>query len=159
MSNNINGIVMRPCSISEEGNESVMRSTKYWTEVDFYAKYQEHIVAMQLIAESAKIYILKNYKKITDWSEIDVQILDNTGNTTHYYKFKGDKGWNKKLKYVIKMLEDREKNQNPIVSFDDAVLDPTDGDFSVTINGRDHLWISDDSVIAIANFIEKNIDS
>ena len=48
------------------------------------------------------------------------------------------------------------KKHNPIVSFDNAILDHTDGDFSVKINGNDHFWISNDNIILIADYIEKN---
>lgn len=45
-------------------------------------------------------------------------------------------------------------HQMPITQFSNPVLDPSDGDLSVTINGRDHLWIDDNAVIAIAHYIE-----
>jgi hypothetical protein len=39
-----------------------------------------------------------------------------------------------------------------------VILDPTDGDFSVTINGdKNHWWIHDEEVIVIANYIEETI--
>jgi D-tyrosyl-tRNA(Tyr) deacylase len=38
-----------------------------------------------------------------------------------------------------------------------VVLDPTDGDFSVTINGNEHWWIQDEAVIIIADYIEKQL--
>jgi hypothetical protein len=56
-----------------------------------------------------------------------------------------------------RIKEHNRERHNPIVSFDEVVLDPTDGDFSVTINGKGHWWISDDSVIAIADYIEKQL--
>ena len=37
------------------------------------------------------------------------------------------------------------------------VLDPTDGDFSITINGKEHWWIQDEAVIIIADYIEKKL--
>jgi hypothetical protein len=154
----IKGLVFRPCSTTEEDNERVMRSSKYWADSEFYKKYQEHCCAMELIAESAKIYILNNYKKVEDWSNLDVKIVDNTGNETHYYKYEGNKGWNRRMKAVSQMLKRREENQNPIETLTDVVLDTTDGDFSLTINGRDHLWIDDDSVISIADYIERTLN-
>jgi hypothetical protein len=44
-----------------------------------------------------------------------------------------------------------------IVSLTGVVLDPTDGDFSLTVNGKNHLWIDDESVIVIADYIEKSL--
>ena len=46
---------------------------------------------------------------------------------------------------------------NPIVSFDSAVLDTTDGDFSVKINGQDFYWIDDKPIIEIADYIEEQL--
>ena len=39
------------------------------------------------------------------------------------------------------------------------VLDPSDGDFSLTINGKEHWWIQDEAVIIIANYIENQLKS
>jgi hypothetical protein len=49
------------------------------------------------------------------------------------------------------------RNQNPVVTIDEVVLDPTDGDFSVTINGHQHWWIQDEAIIIIADYIEKQL--
>ena len=46
--------------------------------------------------------------------------------------------------------------QRPVESVTEPVLDPSDGDFSITINGRDHMWINDEAVVIIADYIEKN---
>ena len=47
---------------------------------------------------------------------------------------------------------------NPVHTVDNIVLDPSDGDFSVTINGgQEHLWIQDEAVIVIANYIETQL--
>lgn len=152
------GLIMRPCSLTEEANEKVMRSTKYFTESDFRKKYSEYAVAMDLTAEAAKIYILKNYQKINDWSDLDVTIRDNKSEI-HYYKFKGAEGWNEEIDFVKKMLKERKKKQKPITSLKDVVLDTTDGDFSLTINDKDHLWIDNESIIEIAHFIESVLNS
>ena len=47
---------------------------------------------------------------------------------------------------------------NPIVTIDEVVLDPTDGDFSITVNGgKEHWWIGDEEVILIADYIEEKL--
>jgi hypothetical protein len=155
------GMILRPCSMTEEDNEAVMKTSKYYTESDFHKKYSENIAANQIIAESAKIFILKNYKSIKDWSLLDVTIRDNTGKETRYYKFIENKwkGKHKRADFLDKFFDKMKDNQNPIESLTEAVLDPTDGDFSITINGKDHLWIDDGSVITIANYIEKKLNS
>lgn len=153
---NIYGLLMRPSSTTLKDNEKVMRSSKCFTDADFLKKYTYHISANQIIAESAKIFILKNYRKIKDWSGLKVDILDNTGKLTRYYTY-DDKGWNMKLAYIRKMMARDKKNQNPVKKISKVVLDPSDGDFSLTINTRDHLWIDDGSVITIADYIEKKL--
>lgn len=150
------GIVMRPCSFTEEDNERVMRTGKYWTESNFDRKYCEHIAAMQQIAESAKIYIIKNYKSVTDWRGLNLTVNDNSGKETIYYNY-DESGYNTSEKFVRKILRQYKKDHNPIKTFCDVVLDPTDGDFSLKINGKNHNWIDDDSVIQIADFIEKTL--
>ena len=46
------------------------------------------------------------------------------------------------------------KKHNPVLSLSEMVLDPTDEDFSITINGVDHNCIDDDSVIILADYAE-----
>lgn len=112
----IYGLLMRPSSTTLEDNEKVMRSSKCFTDADFLKKYTYHISANEIIAESAKIFILKNYKKIKDWSGLKVDILDNTGKLTRYYTY-DDKGWNMKLAYIRKLLARDKKNQNPVKKY------------------------------------------
>lgn len=149
------GILMRPASLTEENNEQVMRGTKYWAEGDFYEKYCEHIAASQLIAESAKIFITKNWQQISDWSGLEIHIEDRIGET-RYYKFRESDGM-VYTKHWEKIIKRRKENENPVHSVTEVVLDPTDGDFSITINGKEHWWISDSSVIELADFVEKEL--
>jgi hypothetical protein len=55
------------------------------------------------------------------------------------------------------MRKEEETNQNPIRVFNEVVLDPMDGDFSVTINDTGHWWIDDDAIVTIADYIEKQL--
>ena len=52
--------------------------------------------------------------------------------------------------------EEMRMRQRPVESVTEPVLDPSDGDFSITINGRDHMWINDEAVVIIADYIERN---
>ena len=54
-------------------------------------------------------------------------------------------------------FESRKAGHNPIIEVSDVVLDPTDGDFSITINGAEYWWIDQESIIIIASYIEKQI--
>ena len=57
----------------------------------------------------------------------------------------------------MKFDKEKKRKQNPVVIINEVVLDPTDGDFSVTINGNEHWWIQDEAVIIIADYIEKQL--
>lgn len=138
---NTSGIMFRPMSLTLEDNEKVMRTSEYFVESGFREKYEHNLAINQIIAESAKIFIVNNYQKVTDWSGLDVTISTGKGKRVHYYSRTAPKNM-----------------QNPVKTFTDVVLDPTDGDFSVTINGTPHLWLFQDEVITIADFIEKAIN-
>jgi hypothetical protein len=150
------GLIMRPMSATLEENEQTMRCSEYWTETDFREKYQQHLVALDLMAESAKIYVLKNYQQVKDWSGLALEVRDRTGQTFKYYQYR-DKGWNKMIKGVQRMLQKRKEQENPVICLSDAVLDPTDGDFSVTINNTRHEMVDDVSLVLLADYIEKQL--
>ena len=57
----------------------------------------------------------------------------------------------------MKSDKKKKRNQNPVLTINNVVLDPTDGDFSITINGKEHWWIQDEAVIIIADYIEKRL--
>ena len=52
---------------------------------------------------------------------------------------------------------DKEKH-NPIQVINEFVLDPTDGDFSVTINDQELWMINEEAIIEIANWIEEQLN-
>lgn len=146
---------------TEETKEALQKSTLY-VDNNFLEEYNRRIAEMQHIALCAKVYILDNYEKIKNWSKLDVEIRDNTGNITVYYnyikkEFSKKKGRDAFDRIMQEIDTDNEKKHNPIVSLTDVVLDPTDEDFSLTINGKNHLWIDDQSVILIASYIEKEL--
>ena len=67
----------------------------------------------------------------------------------------------KRNKIIQEVLDEMERKNvakhNPIVTFDQAVLDTSDGDFSVKINGQDFYWITDRPIIEIADYIEQQL--
>ena len=169
--------MLRPCFFSEEDYEKGMKSTPFWTDKNFHEETQRHYAALDVITSCAKLYIIKNFEKIKDWIKLDVIIKDNTGHCTEYYnfhnhwprKFNHIKERSEKVKKFLELVEpdivlgefnkrweiNARKKHNPIVSFTEAVLDPSDSDFSVVINDNDHLWINDDAIIEIANYMEQ----
>jgi hypothetical protein len=171
--NPIYGIMMRPCFTTQDANEAGVTGAKYGVKESFLDTYQDHLAAMQIVAECAKVYILNNYKKVSDWSGLDVIIDDNSKEQTEYFNY--DNSLSKEAKEIVEerkrsgakpehgdILDEisassAEKDQakhNPILTISECVIDTSDGDFSLKINGKDHLWIGDDSVIMIADYIE-----
>lgn len=166
--NNIYGLMLRPSSSTDEENDETWHSSVYSTRTDFLKEYQNHMAAMEIVAGCAKIYITKNWEKITDWSELDVVIEDNTKESTDYYHYVKSTRRTPKTKdgthtssvldnLFSRIDEDNKKRHNPIKTITDVILDISDGDFSLTINGKSHLWISDESVIIIADYIEEKL--
>lgn len=179
--NKIYGMMMRPCSTSQDDNESVMQSSTLSVTEKFMGEFQQHIVGKQIVAECAKIYILKNWEKITDWSNLEVVMEDANTLKGHlndhnggepiedyveYYKYTGKciqrkerltKASSFMSEFLVEMDEKDKLRHNPAIRVNDVVLDTSDGDFSLTINGRQHMWISDTTVIIIADYIEKEL--
>lgn len=173
----IPGVIFSPCFMTEEEFEAGYRQSIFWTDKDFYEEYRKHIAAMRHVAECAKIFILKNYEKVTDWSDLEVIITHGpTGESTDYYNHekhvdrtkrrkerqaKTDKSASKlpdSLKKIYDEMEEKDRaRHNPVKSVTNAVLDPTDGDFSLSVNGQEHWWIQDEAVIIIANYIEERL--
>ena len=176
----IPGEMFRRCFMSEEEFEEGYKSSHFWTDKNFLDEYRKHMVAMSHVAECAKIYILKNWKRVKDWSSLEVRITHGpTGEVTEYYnhdlvvkereerkKKAGEKakseGREIKRTFFDDFFERHEEEDkakhNPIIEFTEVILDPTDGDFSVTINGdKQHWWIHDEEIIVIANYIEETI--
>lgn len=173
----IPGQIFSPCFMTEEAFEKGYQNSEFWTEKEFYAEYRKHMVAMSHVAECAKIYILKNYLKVTNWSDLEVVIIHGpTGESTDYYNHekhaarterrkkrqektdaKADKLPSSLQKIFAEMEEKDRARHNPIQTITDVVLDPTDGDFSLTVNGKQHWWIQDEAVIIIANYIEEEL--
>jgi hypothetical protein len=118
------------------------------------------------VAGCAKIYILNNYQRITDWTDLEV-VISGKGKTFDYYNYKERKRRGrahhsedqKDFDNIFDRLDQENKlRHNPVTSVTDAVLDTSDGDFSITINGNEHWWLKDDEVIIIADFIEKTLN-
>ena len=173
--------MMRPVFLSEEDYKKHWQSSIFWIEKDYRKEYEKHRAAMSHIAEFAKTYILENYKKVEDWSELDIELRHGLdGAVVEFYnhykkpipqkepseskkKFLAlvSKNKTKRSESLQKLIDEMERKNverhNPIVSFDEAVLDTADGDFSVKVNGQDFYWIGDEPIIEIANYIEEQL--
>ena len=167
----------------EEGDyKKHWQSSVFWVEGDYKNEYHKYQEAMHHIAEFAKMYILENYEKVKDWSELDLKITHQLDGTkaefyNHYKKPVPPKEPSERIKKFLTLVskeeprkrsdsyqklldeieETNKKKHNPIVTFDQAVLDTSDGDFSVKINGQDFYWITDRPIIEIADYIEQQL--
>jgi hypothetical protein len=54
-------------------------------------------------------------------------------------------------------MEEVDAQTIEIKTFDKAVFDWTDGDFSVVFNGVNYNWIDSNSIVDIAAYIEKKL--
>lgn len=156
------GLFMYPCSLNQREHEKTIFSAECAVKSNFKDNYQKRMAEMQIIAESAKIFILNNYKKVRNWSDLEISVVDNRKKETFYCKYKRRKSRFENIKskayekIVNRMNERRRKWHNPVNKVSDIVLDTSDGDFSVKINGKWHNWIDKESVIVLADYIEKH---
>lgn len=162
----IGGGGFSPCFMTESEFEEAYKSSIFYVDKDFRSEYEKHIAGMGHVANIAKSYILNNWKMVKDWSDLEVVVEHGpTGDKVYYYSYKErirrkDYTNNKGILVTdmfLKWDKAKKRNQNPVVTIDEVVLDPTDGDFSVTINGHQHWWIQDEAIIIIADYIEKQI--
>ena len=158
------GEVFSPCFLTEEDFENAYKESVFYVEGDYMEEYRKHLSALGHIANIAKVYILKNWKQVSDWSGLNVEITHGpSGKTTKYYNYvphDQDKRSRSEIwDRIMADIDERNKAlHNPILEINNVVLDPTDGDFSITINGdQEHWWIGDEEVIIIADYIEKKL--
>ena len=161
----IPGEIFRACFMTEDEFEAGYKRSHFWTDKNFMEEYRNHMVGMSHVAECAKIYILKNWKEVNDWSGLNVIVVHGpTGKETDYFNYvprerkkENELGEASVFSRFSHQIEEEEKTRhNPIREFNEVILDPTDGDFSITVNGKEeHWWIQDEAIIVIANYIEE----
>lgn len=164
-------MLFHPSAETLEGYKKIWNSSEFYTSDSFKHEYEKHLTAMQHIAACAKIYVIDNYEKVKSWKELDITIRDNSKTKTEYFNYVPrlpiEKSRSeipsapgiKRCRTIISSTIDRidKERHNPILTLTNVVLDTSDGDFSLTINGKEHNWISDDSIIEIANYIEEQL--
>lgn len=161
------GSFMRPCFNSEIDYENALKKSEFYTKNNYFESYNNHVLAMEIIADCAKIFISKNYKKIGDWSGLNVFIKRGKNgkyNPIEYYNYiPYERTESEELKKspMSEMLEeidreDRERH-NPAKTVSKVVFDPSDGDFSITINDNEHWFLDDETIVVIADYIEEQL--
>lgn len=164
-------------SQDEENTLNLIRSKESYSRESFYPNYSRILSELGSLVAGAKIYILDNYKKVKDYSDLSMILTSGaSGERVHLGKKRADRVKKpepeptekmKKFlatvkpapvsKRVQKMLDDLDSKMITVSTFDEAVYDWTDGDFSVTLNGKSYLWITSESIIEIAHYIETKL--
>ncbi len=169
----LHGCFFRMSSASLDDFEGRVSDLQHHVTGEFRQHYEHHMRAMSAVALSAKVYLVKNWEQVKDWSGLHVVIEDGTGYATEYYnngprqerrqkKMPDRDGQNERESSIMdKALASLDRHMaarhNPVVSVTDVVLDTSDEDFSLTINGTSHWWINDESVVIIAGYAEEQI--
>ena len=128
---------------------------------DFYSHANDLSDRYSILVNCAKIYICDNYEKIKDWSKINLNIRDNkpkdsTSKQPNHGKmfFHTNRKWNSDI--INKIFENMDSK--PVETITDVIMDWSDGDFSLSINGLEFWWISDSVVLDIASYIEHELN-
>lgn len=146
--------------------ESV-RSSEYYKNKGFISNYYDLKFLISSLVTSAKVYILDNYDKIEDWSELSLSLYHNKstkGPTLFGLKDAEDKKRypsrksGKRSGTMQRLLKKIDDETTQIEKIESCVYDWTDGDFSLDINGVKYLWIDGESAIKIADYISKKIN-
>lgn len=147
-------------------------------ESDFLKEYSRLQHELYVLEESSMYFIEENYKKVKDWSPLDITIVG------YYKKIDSDKYIYDKIRYVDynfilksqnrepylakpdenvmqrlrREMDEQDRNEhNPILDISDVVIDPSDGDLALKINNKWHTMVSGLCVIELADFIEKSL--
>lgn len=164
--------LMGPCFTDEKDFKEAYESCESAVTKDFGDNYIKLLDKIDVLTNCAKSYIFENYKKVKDWSKLDIVLIDRNPNIegsledrkVHFYdcekpkQRKFGKGASDIINDMFEEIDnDQYENRNPVKSVSKVVLDPSDGDFSVTVNDREFWWINTDSIIVLAKYIEENI--
>jgi hypothetical protein len=141
----------------QEIMDSIRESEKYKAG-DFQMKYVELSAGLRRLVDATKVYILDNYQKVEDYSELHLMLRAANHDKTCYFGQKRKLGEDQKISPTFrKIMEEVDAQTIEIKTFDKAVFDWTDGDFSVVFNGVNYNWIDSNSIVDIAAYIEKKL--
>lgn len=139
--------------------ESIRNSEKYKSG-NFQMVYITAFAEIKRVIEAAKIYVLDNYQKVEDYSDLHLMIRCANHSKTCYFGKKSKTDFPRSgSKVMARILKEIDDETIEITSLDKSVYDWTDGDFSVVINGVDYNWIDDNSIVDIADYIEKRLSN
>lgn len=145
---------------------------------NFFQEYERINNELFFLEESSMYFIEENYKKIDDWSPLDIYIegyyRENPNDDAEYQKVRyvdynfilksqnrepylAKPDENVMQRMLREMDEQDRKEHNPILDISDVVIDPSDGDLALKINNKWHMMVSGLCVIELADFIEKSL--
>lgn len=143
-------------SKSEQEVMDNIRGMEYYRSSSFMKNLFDLKGELNKLVEAAKIYVLDNYQKVDDWSDLGLNLYHNKSEGKGKWfgpKKKGSKK-GKRSDTIDRIFIEIEEQTTQIESLNDCVYDWTDGDFSLKINGVDYLWIDGTSVVSIAQYIQ-----
>ncbi len=147
-------------SKSEQEVLDGIRNSEQYNSKDFSSNYFRLSGELSMVVRAAKIYILDNYKKVKDYSDLSLILRCANHEGTKYFGKKREKRPKKEgsgNRIISEMMRELDKERIEIKKFNEAVYDWSDGDFSVVFNGISYNWIDPMSVIEIASYIEERI--
>lgn len=138
-----------------------LRKSEAYTEKNFEESFFSLRSKMGKILAAAKIYILDNYEKISDWSDLMTTLYTVNHENPVYVRTrrKKSKGTKRKSETLTKLLERIEKKTVQPKTLEKVVYDWTDGDISIKMNGKWYNRINrnPESIIDIASYIETKL--
>lgn len=144
--------MFRPVFMTEEEMEKAIPEEYFG---NFGKKVMDYKAKISMVEEAAKVYILRNWQKIDDWTDFRGRLVSGASSKSQYYynhtprKCEGS---------VLKMWEQSLREDHyPLREVNEVVLDPTDGDFSVTVNGDEEFMWLQEGIIELASYIEKQL--
>ena len=141
---------------SEKRILDYIRSSAEYKAMDFRDNDSKLWAAQNSLLEAAKIYIIDHYKEVSDYSELHLILKSGATGLKFYFGPKtGDRV--SKSPIIREILKSLDEETITIETFDEAIYDWSDGDFSVVLNGISYNWIDSDSVIGIASYIEEKL--
>lgn len=140
----------------QEIMDSIRESEKYKSG-NFQMRYVEISAELRRLVDAAKVYILDNYEKVEDYSGLHLMLRAANHEKSCYFGQKREFDDSKISPTFRKIMKEIDEKTIEVKTFDKAVFDWTDGDFSVVFNGVDYNWIDSNSIIDIAGYIERSL--
>ena len=109
---------------------------------------------------AAKHYCVAHWQQVSDWTDLHLNITQRghgPGNHRAHGIYGPERGvWGPKVTPAGRRIFDG-MQLGAVENVTDVVLDESDGDFSVTVNGTAWYWINDSAVAELADYIQAHL--